>query len=326
MDPRQAWRLARRAVEAWTDDYAPSMGAALSYYALFSIAPLLLIVIGVAGFFFGEEAARGEIFGQLNALIGAEGAHAVEGLLASARKPESGVLAVIIGTALLVMGASSVFGELQNALDRIWRAPARRESKGWWKLLRTRVFSFGMILGIAFLLMVSLVLSAVVSALGRWWGLHLVDLGLSFALTTALFGMIYKVIPRVRIAWRDVWVGAAVTAALFALGKWLIGLYIGKSSVSSAFGAAGSLVVLMLWVYYSAQIFLLGAEFTRVYAEEQGSHADPVARVTTHIRVQAAANSPVSQPARPVGAIAKLGAALALGIGASIGLGFLRRR
>ena len=330
MDPRQAWRLARRAVERWTQDYAPSMGAALSYYALFSIAPLLLIVIGVAGLFFGEEAARGEIFGQLAALIGADGARAIEALVASARKPQSGVLAMIVGTALLVTGASTVFGELQNALDRIWRAPARKESKGWWKLLRTRVLSFGMILGIAFLLMVSLVLSAVVSALGRWWGLHLLDLGLSFVLTTALFAMIYKVIPRVRIAWRDVWVGAAVTAALFAMGKWLIGLYLGKSSVSSAFGAAGSLVVLMLWVYYSSQIFLLGAEFTRVYAEEHGSRApssdEGPARVTTHIRVQAAANSPVAQPASRVGAIAKLGAALALGVGASIGLGFLRRR
>ena len=142
--------------------------------------------------------------------------------------------------------------------------------------------------------------------------------------------MIYKMIPRVRIVWRDVWVGAAVTAGLFAVGKWLIGLYIGKSSVTSAFGAAGSLVVLMLWVYYSAQIFLLGAEFTRVFAEEHGSRAPSSAegpvRVTTHIRVQAAANSPVAQPASPVGAIAKLGAALALGVGASIGLGFLRRR
>src|SRR5438105_1147231 len=330
MDARDAWRLARRTVDAWTQDYAPSMGAALSYYALFSIAPLLLIVIGVAGYFFGEQAARGEIFGQVAGLIGPEGARAVEGLVASARKPESGILAVLVGAALLVTGASTVFGELQNALDRIWRAPARVHAKGWWKLLRTRVLSFGMIIAIAFLLMVSLVLSAVVSALGRWWGLHLLDLGLSFALTTALFAMIYKVIPRVRIAWRDVWVGAAVTAALFAMGKWLIGLYLGKSSVSSAFGAAGSLVVLMLWVYYSSQIFLLGAEFTRVYAEEHGSRApssdEGPARVTTHIRVQAAANSPVAQPASRVGALAKLGAALALGVGASIGLGFLRRR
>ena len=326
MDFRHAWRLTRRAVEAWTDDYAPSMGAALSYYALFSIAQLLLIVIGVAGFFFGAEAARGEIFGQIAGLIGAEGARAVEGLVASARKPESGLLAMLVGTALLVTGASTVFGELQNALDRIWRAPARETAKGWWRLIRTRLLSFGMILGIAFLLMVSLVLSAVVAALGRWWGLHILDLALSFALTAVLFAMIYKMIPRVRIAWRDVWVGAAVTAALFAIGKWLIGLYIGKSSVTSAFGAAGSLVVLMLWVYYSAQVFLLGAEFTRAYAETHGSRTVAAPRVITHIPVRAAANSPVARPTSPVGTLAKLGAALALGVGASIGLGFLKRR
>jgi len=173
-----------------------------------------------------------------------------------------------------------VFGELQNALDRIWRAPARKKSAGWWNLLRSRLLSFGMILGIAFLLMVSLVVSAVLSALGRFWSpmfkewetaAHLIDIGVSFGLVTVLFAMIYKLIPRVRIAWRDVWVGAAVTAGLFAAGKFLIGLYLGKSSVASAFGAAGSLVVMMVWVYYSAQIFLLGAEFTWVFAHTYGS-------------------------------------------------------
>ena len=327
MDLRQAWRLAQNAVRAWADDYAPSMGAALSYYALFSIAPLLLIVIGVAGYFFGEEAARGEIYGELATLIGADGAHAVQGLVAAARRPQSGVLAVLIGTALLIGGASTVFGELQNALDRIWRAPARQNTKGWWMLLRTRVLSFGMILGIAFLLMVSLVLSAAIAALGRWWGLHLIDLAMSFALTTLLFAMIYKIMPRVRIAWRDVWVGAAVTAALFAVGKWAIGLYIGRSSVASAFGAAGSLVVAMVWVYYSAQIFLLGAEFTRVYAEAHGSRAiAPLSEASHPIRVQTAANAPVIEPARPGRAFAKLGAALALGLGASIGVNLWRRR
>jgi membrane protein len=327
MELRQGWRLAQNAARAWADDYAPSMGAALSYYALFSIAPLLLIVIGVAGYFFGEEAARGEIYTELATLIGPDGAHAVQGLVAAARKPQSGVLAMVIGTALLIGGASTVFGELQNALDRIWRAPAREKAKGWWTLLRTRVLSFGMILGIAFLLMVSLVLSAAISALGRWWGLHLIDIAVSFALTTLLFAMIYKIMPRVRIAWRDVWVGAAVTAALFAIGKWAIGLYIGKSSVASAFGAAGSLVVVMVWVYYSAQIFLLGAEFTRAYAAQHGSRAAVrAADAPPAIRVQSAANAPVIAPARPGRAFGKLGAALALGIGASIGVNFWRRR
>ncbi|HUQ75275.1 MAG TPA: YihY/virulence factor BrkB family protein [Burkholderiales bacterium] len=326
MDLREGWRLTRHAFDAWSDDYAPSMGAALSYYALFSIAPLLLIVIGVAGFFFGDEAARGELFGQVSALIGDEGARAVESLVASARKPESGLIAVVTGTVLLLMGASTVFGELQNALDRIWRAPQLGETKGWWKLIRGRFLSFGMILAIAFLLMVSLVLSALVSALGEWWGLHVIDIALSFALTTVLFALIYKIIPRVRIAWRDVWVGATVTAGLFALGKFLIGLYIGKSSVASAFGAAGSLVALMVWVYYSAQVFLLGVEFTRLYAEEHGSRAALRPRVTTPIRVQAAANTPIGKPGPAKGAVAKLGAALALGIGASISLNIWRRR
>jgi membrane protein len=319
-------------VSAWSADYAPSMGAALSYYALFSIAPLRLIVIGVAGFFFGAEAARGELFAEISGLIGAEGARAVEGLVASARKPESGMLAMAAGTFLLIMGASTVFGELQNALDRIWRAPERTQSKGWWKLIRARIASFGMILSIAFLLMVSLVLSAVVSALGKWWGFHLIDWALSFSLMTVLFAMIYKIIPRVRIAWGDVWVGAAATAALFAIGKVLIGLYIGRSSIASAFGAAGSLVVLMVWVYYSAQVFLLGAEFTRLHAEARGERAGAAVRYPPAIRVQPAANSPFGERApasgmiAKAGMIAKLGAALALGIGASVGLNIWRRR
>jgi membrane protein len=272
--------LCRQAVEAWIEDYAPSMGAALAYYTLFSIAPLLLIVIGVAGLVFGPDAARGEIFGQLRGLMGDEGAAAVERLLQSADKPGGGTIATVTGVLMLLLGATTVFGELQNALDRIWRAPARKKASGWWNLLRSRLLSFGMILGIAFLLMVSLVLSALVSALGKFWGpafkgwetiAHLLDIGISFAIITVMFALIYKIIPRVHIAWRDVWVGAAVTAALFAVGKFLIGLYLGKSGVASAFGAAGSLVVMMVWVYYSAQIFLLGAEFTWVYAHTYGS-------------------------------------------------------
>jgi membrane protein len=277
---RATYALFKEAVEAWMDDYAPSMGAALSYYTLFSIAPLLLIAVGVAGLVFGEDAARGEIFGQLRELMGDEGASAIERLLAAADKPEGGVIATAVGIAVLLLGAMTVFGELQNALDRIWRAPARMKSAGWWYLVRSRLLSFGMILGIAFLLMVSLVLSALLSALGRFWGpafrewealAHLIDVALSFGMVTVLFAMIYKFIPRVQIAWRDVWVGAAVTAVLFAVGKLLIGLYLGKSTVASAFGAAGSLAVMMIWVYYSAQIFLLGAEFTWIYAHAYGS-------------------------------------------------------
>ena len=277
---KAVWSLSSEAIDAWIEDYAPSMGAALSYYTLFSIAPLLLIVIGLAGLVFGPDAARGEIFGQLRGLMGDQGAAAVEHLLQSADKPQGGTIATVTGIVMLLLGATTVFGELQNALDRIWRAPARKKASGWWNLLRSRVLSFGMILGISFLLMVSLVMSALVSALGKLWGpafkgwetvAHLLDFFITFGMVTVMFALIYKIIPRVRIQWRDVWIGAAVTAGLFAIGKFLIGLYLGKSSVASAFGAAGSLVVMMVWVYYSAQIFLLGAEFTWVYAHSYGS-------------------------------------------------------
>jgi membrane protein len=271
MSPREGWALARQAVTAWNDDYAPSMGAALSYYTLFSIAPLILIVVAMAGFAFGDDAARGEIYEQLAGLMGPQGAQAVEELLQRADQPGAGALAAISGTVALVLGATAVFGELQNALDRIWRAPPRKQDKGWLNLVRTRMLSFGMILAIAFLLMVSLVMSAVLSALGDWWAL---DAAASFALSTLMFALIYKIIPRVRIRWRDVWLGASVTAALFALGKVLIGLYLGRSAVASAFGAAGSLVAMMVWVYYSAQIFLLGAEFTRLAAKERTQDDD----------------------------------------------------
>ena len=285
MSPSEGWAIARQAVTAWNDDYAPSMGAALAYYTLFSIAPLLLIVIAVAGFVFGAEAARGEIFEQLAGLMGPAGAQAVEDLLRSADRPGAGTLALLAGVVTRLMGATAGFGELQNSLDRIWRAPARKEARGWLKLARSRLLSFGMILAIAFLLMVSLALSAVLSAIGEW---RLLDTVASFVLITLLFALIYKIIPRVPIAWRDVWVGAAVTAALFAVGKFLIGLYIGRSSVASAFGAAGSLVAMMVWVYYSAQIFLLGAEFTRLHAHARRMRACDAAPSASSARTSAA--------------------------------------
>ncbi len=275
--------LAVKALTAWADDYAPSMGAALSYYTLFSIAPLLLIVLGIAGFFFGEEAVRGELFSQLAGLVGAEGARAIEQMLASASTPKEGAIAAVIGFVVLIVGATTVLGELQNALDRIWRAPILKKTGGVAGFARSRLLSVAMILGVAFLLMVSLVISAVLAAIGKWWGAwfigwellgHGLDLVVSFGLMTILFALIYKIIPRVHIRWPDVWVGAAVTALLFAVGKVLIGLYLGKSEVATGFGAAGSLVLFMVWVYYSAQIFLIGAEFTWVYAHEFGSRRD----------------------------------------------------
>ena len=278
--PRTLWGLIKGAVAAWSDDYAPSMGAALSYYSVFSMAPLLLIVISIAGLAFGDEAARGEVFGQLRGLMGDEPASAVEALLTSLHRPERGATSTIVGAVMLFIGATSVFGELQDALDRIWRAPARDRSGGVWKLVRSRLLSFGMILGVAFLLMVSLVLSAAISALGKWWGsafaeqellLQAVNLFVGYAMTTLVFAMIYKVMPRVDVRWKDVWLGAAVTALLFTIGRFLIGLYIGRSGIASGFGAAGSVAITFVWVYYSAQIFLLGAEFTWLYARAFGS-------------------------------------------------------
>jgi len=280
VDFKQIWALVKAAASSWVDDYAPSMGAALSYYTLFSIAPLLLIVISIAGLVFGEDAARGEIFGQLNGFMGSEAAAAIQGLLESVNKPAKGMLGTVVGVVLVLIGATTVFAELQDAMDRIWRAPARHQSNGLGALLRTRLLSFGMILSIGFLLMVSLVMEAVLSAFSRWWSpfftgwetvVQVINLAVSFGITMLAFAMIYKIMPRVKIDWRDVWIGAGVTAFLFTAGKFLIGFYIGRSGVVSGFGAASSIVIVLIWVYYSAQIFLVGAEFTWVYAHIFGS-------------------------------------------------------
>jgi membrane protein len=302
MPIKKFWGVIKAAFASWLDDYAPSMGAALAYYTMFSIAPLLLIVISVAGLVFGEEAARGEIFGEMQGLMGKEGALAVQGLLESVSQPAESAAATVLGVILLLIGATTVFAELQNDLDRIWRAPQRVDSSGIWGLLRARVLSFGMILGIGFLLMVSLIFSAALAALGKWlgpwfaaWAIlgHIVNILLSFTLTTTVFAMIYKIMPRAKITWHDVWIGAAATALLFTIGKSLIGLYIGKSGVTSTFGAAGSLVVVLLWVYYSAQIFLLGAEFTWAYAHVFGSRRGqvPAAAMPSVTRADKPANN-----------------------------------
>jgi len=278
--PRDLFDMARAAVSAWSSDYAPSMGAALSYYTVFSIAPLLLIVISIAGLVYGEEAARGAVFYQVRGMMGDAAAVALQGLLASVHKPGQSIVAATVGLLLLIVGATSVFGELQSALDRIWRTPEKAKQGGLAALLRTRLVSFAMIVGIGILLIASLLASAALALLENWWGAlfgaqamiaSALNILLSYLIVTVMFAMIYKIMPRVRIAWRDVWTGAIITGILFTIGKYLIGLYIGKSGVSSTFGAAGSLVVILLWVYYSAQIFLLGAEFTWVYAHRFGS-------------------------------------------------------
>jgi membrane protein len=290
MKPRQLFDLCRKAAMAWVDDFAPSMGAAISYYTMFSLAPLLVIVIAVAGAIFGREAVQGEIAAQLTGLIGREGAIAVQGLVRSASEPERGLIAGIVSIVVLVVGATTVFAELQSALDRIWHVPEKDKPSGVWAVLRARLLSFGLILGLAFLMMVSLVVSAGVAAFGTWAGgmlpgwevmLQALNVVISVSITTLLFAMIFKLMPTAPISWRDVWIGAGVTAVLFEIGKLLIGLYLGKSGVTESFAAAGSLVVLLAWVYYAAQIFLLGAEFTKVYANEHGSVAGEKALAAT---------------------------------------------
>ena len=277
---RRLGTVLSQTVDAWIADRAQSMGAALSYYTVFSLAPLLLIAISVAGLVFGQDAAQGAVVGQLNGLIGLAAAEAIQGLLKNVSKPAEGVVATITGIAVLVIGATSVFAELQDDLNRIWQVPARRKVSSWWAWLRTRLLSMGMIFAMGFLLLVSLAASAAFDAFAAWstsaigaWAVlaHGVNFGVTFVLTTALFAMIYRFMPQATIEWRDVGIGAVVTAALFSIGKTLIGLYIGKSALASGFGAAGSLAVLLAWVYYSAQIFLFGAEFTWAYAHAFGS-------------------------------------------------------
>jgi membrane protein len=301
----QWWGLLKLATAAWSKDYAPSMGAALSYYTVFSLAPLLLLVISIAGLAFGQDAARHALMGQLDSMMGQEASAAVNGLLDSVSKPAEGVVGTVVGMVLLLIGATSVFGELQDALDRIWRAPQRAGGSGVWALLRTRLLSFGMILGIAFLLMVSLVISAAIAAMGEWWAplfggwellAQAVTFVVGFVLTTVVFAMIYKLMPRVHVAWRDVLLGSVVTSLLYNVGRLLIGLYVGKSDVASGFGAAGSLIVVFVWVYYSAQIFLMGAEFTWVYANVFGSmkgkFVDPMVAAVPQRDAEAGAAAP----------------------------------
>jgi membrane protein len=244
-------------------------------------SPLLVIVIGVGSLIFGRDAAQRQILGQVRALMGDAGAKAVADLLEGANSPATSALAALVGTILLLFGATAVFTELYGNLNRIWRNPSAPTVSGIWHLIRTRILSFGMLLGIGFLLLVALVVSAGLTAAGHWWGIHFLGWRLvgqaigviaSLAIYTLAFAMIYKFLPRVSIHWHDVWIGAAVTAVLFEIGKVLIGLYV-ASSITSVFGTAGSLVVLLVWLYYCAQVFLLGAEFTKVYAYRRGSRA-----------------------------------------------------
>jgi membrane protein len=284
MQRKSIWQFLKTTINEWIEAEPFQLAAALSYYTLFSLAPLLLIAIGVAGFVFGREAAQNQIVETLQGMIGQESAQTVQEMIqASNEKPKTGMLSTAIGFVALLFGAGGVVGQLQTSLNRIWEVTPK-PGQGIWGFIRQRFFSFAMVLGIGFLLLVSLVVTAVLSSftgmLSSWLGdatfvAHAVDLLVSFGFVTLLFALIYKYVPDVEIQWRDVWVGAALTAILFTIGKYLIGLYIGTSGVTSTFGAAGSLITILVWVYYSSLIFFLGAEFTRVYATEYGSGVAP---------------------------------------------------
>ncbi|BBB68627.1 membrane protein [Undibacterium sp. YM2] len=271
--------ILQRTLSEWLRHRAASKGAALAFYTLFSMAPILVLVLAIAGFFYGQQAAQGQLFHQLQTLVGHTSAEAIQAMLAGARNEDEGRLATIIASVLLLVGATSVFAELKESLDEIWQVPHQTDSSIW-HLLRTRLLSFGLVLVLAFLMLVSLVINAVLAALEHYWSgsqiaISLVFLPLSamtsFAVIACLFAVIFKMLPQVRLSWNDVWVGALGTAGLFHAGKYAIGLYIGNSGVANSFGAAGSMIAILLWVYYSAQIFLLGAEFTRQYAYSMGS-------------------------------------------------------
>jgi membrane protein len=283
MNPGTAFSLLKETFKDWNEDKASRLAAALAYYAAFAIAPLLLIAISIAGLVFGEEAARGAISTQLQGLLGADAAATVETAIENSSDPGLGSLSAIIGLALLIWSASNLFAQLQEALNTIWEVQPK-PGQGILATLKKRFLSMTMVLGIGFLLLVSLVLSAALSIVGNFFSgvlpggealWQVVNFVVSFAVITLLFAAIYKVLPDVEIQWRDVWIGAAVTAFLFTVGRFLIGLYMGYSSVGSTFGAAGSLLVLLVWIYYAAQILFFGAEFTQVYARRFGSRIVP---------------------------------------------------
>ena len=284
MKPKELLDITKKAAWGWMDDQAMTLGAALAYYMVFSLAPILIIAISLAGLFFGKEAAQGQIFNELRVLVGEHTGKAVEDIVQNANaQPGTGVVATVIGLVTLVFGATGVFVQLQASLNAIWGVQPK-PGRALVLFIRDRVLSFSLILVVGFLLLVSLVLTAVIAFVGEWFGgmvpgieavIQLLNSLLSFAVTVLLFAMIFKFLPDAKIAWRDVWVGALVTAALFTLGKFALGLYLGKSGVSSSYGASGSLIVLLLWVYYSSLILFFGAELTRVYANRFGARVVP---------------------------------------------------
>ena len=284
MKPKEAFSLLKTTFFEWLDDQAPMLGAALAYYTVFSLAPLLIISIAMAGLVFGAEAAQGQIFDQLRGLLGDAGGKAMEEIVQSASaEPKTGVVATVIGFVTLLFGASGVFGQLQASLNIIWGVQPK-PGRGILGIIRDRILSFGFILVVGFLLLVSLLLTAAIAFVGKQFEamipgmealIQLLNSILSLAVITLLFAMMFKILPDANIAWRDVWIGAFITALLFTIGKFALGFYLGRSGVASSYGAAGSLIVLLIWVYYSSQIVFFGAEFAQVYANRFGSHVTP---------------------------------------------------
>jgi membrane protein len=275
--------LFKAGFDEWSEDKASRLAAALSYYSAISLAPLLIVLLGIAGLAFGREAATGQVAAQVQELLGEQSARAIQDIIANANKPTTGIISTIVGTIVLLLGASGVFGALQDGLNTVWEVKPK-PGRGILGVIKDRFLSLAMVLGVGFLLLVSLVLNAVLAAFGKYLGgilplpplvLEIIYFIVSFAVITLLFALMYKVLPDVEISWSDVWVGASITALLFTIGKFLIGLYLGRSTVGTAYGAAGSLIVILIWIYYSAQILFFGAELTQVYTNKYGSRMRP---------------------------------------------------
>jgi membrane protein len=289
MKVRELWYILKCALAGWWNDNVPRLGASLAYYTLFAMAPILVISIAIAGFFFGAEAVRGEVVTQMRGLVGETGAQAVQTMLQNAATRGDGTLATIIGVVTFFLGSTGAFLELQTALNGIWRVKPKPNA-GFRQMLFQRLLSFGLVIGVGFVLLVSLVVSAGLAALSRYIGNTFpafavawtaINVLVSLGVVTLLFAMIYQFLPDVKLRLRDVWLGALVTAGLFTVGKGLIGLYLGTSAIASSYGAAGSVVVLLVWVYYSSQVVLLGAEFTKAYVERfEAKHPSPMEHAT----------------------------------------------
>ena len=298
--------LFKETAKEFGEDKAPRLGAALAYYTIFSVGPLLLIAVAMAGLFLGQEAAQGQVSDQLGKFFGSQMAESLEQMIQAAAKPKTGRVATIIGLLTLMIGASGVFGQLKDAMNTIWNVEPKKTS-GIMGFVTQRFLSMAMVLGIGFLLLVTLVFDAIISAMGpmleRLIGgeavVHALSLALSFAVVTVLFAAIFRILPDLKIAWRDVWLGAVFTSLLFVLGKWGLGLYLGKAAVGSAYGAAGSLVILLVWVYWSAQILFFGAEFTQVYARTFGSMKGDTSKRDARAQAGRVEDRPKTDEAKP---------------------------